>query len=146
MQINEARQQPRVYTTNRATGPSMHLACAGLLDPLRFARCCVLQTQINTALQTDIEVSGCSHTVNNLVTRHWCDICRSGYSKHPNKQPWVLARVTGEPASAEPLQAITPANPPEAVVAAQVQAFRCAACGASESVLCWLASRQVPWK
>lgn len=72
--------------------------------------------------------------------------CRSGYSKHPNKQPWVLARVTGEPASAEPLQAITPANPPEAVVAAQVQAFRCAACGASESVLCWLASRQVPWK
>jgi hypothetical protein len=51
--------------------------------------------------------------------------CRSGYSKHPNKQPWVLTRVSGEAVSAEPLEAITPGNPPEAVVAAQVQAFRC---------------------
>jgi hypothetical protein len=54
--------------------------------------------------------------------------CRSGYSKHPNKQPWVLTRVSGEPLSAEPLEAITPGNPPEAVVAAQVQAFRCGCC------------------
>lgn len=49
---------------------------------------------------------------------------KSGYSKHPNKQPWVLSRVSGEPLHPEPLEAITPANPPEAVVAAQVQAFR----------------------
>eukprot|EP00878_Enallax_costatus_P011620 GHUV01012129.1.p1 GENE.GHUV01012129.1~~GHUV01012129.1.p1 ORF type:complete len:337 (+),score=69.82 GHUV01012129.1:937-1947(+) len=49
---------------------------------------------------------------------------RSGYSKHPHKEPWVLARVSGEPVSAEPLEAISPEHPPEAVVAAQVKAFK----------------------
>jgi hypothetical protein len=49
---------------------------------------------------------------------------RSTYSKQPIKQAWVLARVCGEPVSAAPLEAINPEHPPEAIVAAQLQAFR----------------------
>ncbi|KAF8064536.1 hypothetical protein HT031_003336 [Scenedesmus sp. PABB004] len=49
---------------------------------------------------------------------------RSGYSRQPHKEPWVIARVAGEPLSGDPLEAISPQHPPEAVVAAQVQAFK----------------------
>lgn len=48
----------------------------------------------------------------------------SGYSKQPHKQPWVLERVTGEPQTQEPITAVSPEHPPEAVVAASVAAFR----------------------
>jgi hypothetical protein len=46
------------------------------------------------------------------------------YSKQPVKQPWVVSKVAGEPCSDDPLQAISPEHPPEAVVAAQVAALR----------------------
>jgi hypothetical protein len=49
---------------------------------------------------------------------------RSTYSKHPHKEPWVLSKVTGEPLSWDPLEAISPEHPPEAIVAAQVQALK----------------------
>lgn len=49
---------------------------------------------------------------------------RSTYSKHPHKEPWVLTRVVGEPLSWDPLEAISPEHPPEAIVAAQVQALK----------------------
>ena len=52
--------------------------------------------------------------------------CRSTYSKHPHKEPWVLSKVVGEPLSWDPLEAISPEHPPEAIVAAQVEALRCA--------------------
>jgi hypothetical protein len=51
-------------------------------------------------------------------------MCRSTYSKHPHKEPWVLTRVVGEPLSWDPLEAISPEHPPEAIVAAQVQALK----------------------
>lgn len=49
---------------------------------------------------------------------------RSTYSKHPHKEPWVLSKVAGEPLSWDPLEAISPEHPPEAIVAAQVQALK----------------------
>jgi hypothetical protein len=51
-------------------------------------------------------------------------LCRSTYSKHPHKEPWVLSNVVGEPLSWDPLEAISPEHPPEAIVASQVEALR----------------------
>jgi len=53
-----------------------------------------------------------------------CCVSRSAYSKQPHKEAWVLSRVAGEPLSWDPLEAISPEHPPEAIVAAQVEALR----------------------
>lgn len=58
------------------------------------------------------------------LTRCGDVLCRSTYSKHPHKEPWVLSKVVGEPLSWDPLEAISPEHPPEAIVAAQVDALR----------------------